>query len=86
MDYNHKYIITLNKDGKIIMTSKMLTGTLEQVDQFAKISKVLFGADGYEISVSHLPLTKSENTPKQKCPHCGNTGIHYCQGPEVSHD
>lgn len=50
MDNKTNYIITLYKDNNTIMTSKVLTGTPEEIEQFAKITKVLFGADRYEIS------------------------------------
>lgn len=48
-----RYIIMLYKVDEVIMTSKVLTGTPEEIEQFAKITKVLFGADRYEITEVH---------------------------------
>ncbi|GAB6989601.1 hypothetical protein [Paenibacillus pini] len=30
-----------------------------------------------------LPTIKQEEKPKQSCPACGNTGIHYCRGRKI---
>jgi hypothetical protein len=31
-----------------------------------------------------VPTIKPGDKPKQSCPRCGNTGIHYCRGQEVA--